>query len=683
MMNCPACQNPLRPLLTKKGITVDACPSCKGAFFDDGELEMFSKKKELLRQQLSQGLIQPHSGRNCPRCRKPMEEGGLFESDLMIDRCAQCRGIFLDDGELMRLMEKLETSFQPDPVTTNRTPSPLPQTGGSPLRLLSLPNLALRTMMTLGLLYGILGAVLIILAEMGILQAGGAVLIGLVVILFQFMLGPWLMDLSLRWLYKARWVSDNELPPYLVKFVKELSARQGIKYPRMGLIDDGAPNAFTYGHTPNNARIVITRGILNLLSEQEVKAVVAHEMGHVVHWDMVLMTVAQMVPLILYFIYRTLIRIKSRGRDKSAGARMAIALGAYILYIISEYIVLWFSRTREYHADRFAGDVTGDPNALSQALVKIAYGLAGKGNAQSGQEQENRRPVAQGALAAMGIFDQKAALSLAVVSSAGGGVDSVSGSTTAINIDCDQVADAMKWDLWNPWAAFYEIHSTHPLVAHRIRYLSNQASSMGLQPFIEFNFTKPESYWDDFLFELGIYFLPVFCLIPGLVFALLTQVPSFFGLSVAGLGFGSLLKTLYSYRSGDFPRMSIAALLSQVKVSRVRPVPATVEGVVVGKGVPGLIWSEDFVIQDPTGILFLDYRQPLAVWNWIFGFMRAGEYQGKKIMARGWFRRAPVPYLEMREFVVDGQTRRLYSYPARLVWNILLIVGGFVAAVAI
>ncbi len=170
-------------------------------------------------------------------------------------------------------------------------------------------------------------------------------------------------------------------------------------------------------------------------SEQEVKAVVAHEMGHLVHWDMVLMTVAQMVPLILYYIYRTLIRMKSRGRDKSAGARLAIALGAYILYIISEYIVLWFSRTREYHADRFAGEVTGDPNALSQALVKIAYGLAGAGSNQSAEAQENRRPVAQGALAALGIFDQKAALSLALVSSAGGASHETSGSSTAINAE--------------------------------------------------------------------------------------------------------------------------------------------------------------------------------------------------------------------------------------------------------
>ncbi|NIO19186.1 MAG: M48 family metalloprotease, partial [Candidatus Aenigmarchaeota archaeon] len=79
-----------------------------------------------------------------------------------------------------------------------------------------------------------------------------------------------------------------------------------MKNPRMGVIYDGAPNAFTYGHTPNNARVVLTRGLMDLLNEDEVKGVVAHEIGHAKHWDMLIMTAAQLVPLILYYIYRTL-----------------------------------------------------------------------------------------------------------------------------------------------------------------------------------------------------------------------------------------------------------------------------------------------------------------------------------------------------------------------------------------
>ena len=71
--------------------------------------------------------------------------------------------------------------------------------------------------------------------------------------------------------------------------------------------------------------------------------------------------------------------------------------------------------------------------------------------------------------------------------------------------------------------------------------------------------------------------------------------------------------------------------------------PARLRGTIIGKGVPGLIWSEDFVMRDGTGILFLDYRQPLHIWEWLFGLFRAGQFAGKPVEAVGWFRRRSVP----------------------------------------
>ena len=140
---------------------------------------------------------------------------------------------------------------------------------------------------------------------------------------------------------------------------------------RSGLIHDGAQR-FPYGHHPGNMRIVITQGILDLLEPEEVEGVVAHEIGHGKNWDMLLMTVVQLVPLLLFFIYRSALRFGGRGKGK--GYRIAVAVSAYVLYIASEYVVLWFSRCREYYADRFAGNVTGNPGALASALVKIGYG---------------------------------------------------------------------------------------------------------------------------------------------------------------------------------------------------------------------------------------------------------------------------------------------------------------------
>jgi heat shock protein HtpX len=77
-------------------------------------------------------------------------------------------------------------------------------------------------------------------------------------------------------------------------------------------------------------------------------------------------------------------------------------------------------------------------------------------------------------------------------------------------------------------------------------------------------------------------------------------------------------------------------------------VACTLRGRIIGKGVPGLVWSEDFVMQDDSGIIFLDYKQPLAIWEWLFGLLRAGEWQGREVTVTGWYRRAPVPYIELR-----------------------------------
>src|SRR4029079_6330521 len=99
------------------------------------------------------------------------------------------------------------------------------------------------------------------------------------------------------------------------------------------------------------------------------------------------------------------------------------------------------------------------------------------------------------------------------------------------------------------------------------------------------------------------------------------------GFAISLFGLGLLLKNLFRYRRGEFPRRTVAELLGEVKVSPVRPVLASLNGKIVGRGVPGLIFSEDFVLRDTTGIIFLDFNQPLAIWNKLFGLLKAGTYQ--------------------------------------------------------
>jgi Zn-dependent protease with chaperone function len=557
--------------------------------------------------------------------------------------------------------------------------------------LLALPNLFLRSLFTLTLLYGLLGLLLLTIVQFGYLGPGLAVGIGAAIVLLQFILGPWIMDLSLRFLYRMRWVKPDDLPEHLELFVDRVCREQRMRFPSFGIIDDGAPQAFTYGHHPSNARVVISRGLMQMLTPQEVECVVAHELGHARNWDMALMTIANLVPLLAYFLYRTAISIGEEN-DKGRLPGWAVAVGAYVVYIVSEYIVLWFSRTREYNADRFAGTVTGNPKALANALVKIAYGLAAQDSQEHQADSDAKDKKAEkkpalagaGALGALNIFDRKSAVNLVMNAATTGG------TAATAQVDPERVKSAMQWDLWNPWAKFYELHSTHPLVAKRLMYLSDQAAALGQEPYTTFDRSKPKTYWGGFFADLGVLALPFVGLAAGLaVFAFVGLTTGvwqlgWLGLAVTLLFLGALIRTRCVYRGKLFEHRTVAALLGHVQVSPVHPVPATVTGRIIGKGVPGLIWSEDFVIRDSTGILFLDYRQPLAIWSWFFGLLRAERYQGKEVRVQGWFRRGPTPYLEIYHLdVVDGSepSRTCYAYHATVFFcGLLTLLAGFATA---
>lgn len=677
-MKCPNCKDiELKSTMTKQGVEIDTCNQCHGVWLDKGEIFFFIRKINVFAQMLDEAIKKglPTQKLN-PKTQKPMFEITLFGGKLHLDYCPDTGGIWFDGGEFEQLdkikdlkitLDKI--SIQPEEIKPKDKP-PIPQ------MLTPLPNLFIRSCSVLFLLYALLIFVLITCVNFGVMFPDVAVLVGCGVVILQFLLGPWLMDLSLRFFYKISWKAI--LPVELTNFIRDTCIKQKMKFPRIGILEDGAPQAFTYGHHPSNARIVLSQGLIDLLEPEEVQAVVAHEIGHAKHWDMLVMTITYIVPLILYYIYRTLIKIPTKREDKSAAIRYGIAIISYIIYIISEYIVLWLSRTREYYADRFSGEVTKNPNALASALVKIAYGLAGQ---EKKEEKDRMRNPTLEAVGALGIFDPKYARALAIASY------SSPARKMGGKIDKGNLQGTMKWDLWNPWAKYYELNSTHPLIANRLKYLNEQSISLGQEPFVAFNLKKPESYWDEFFVDLLILWLPFLAVlcgigisIPGMIGQIRTphfEMP--FAWLLFLLGTAELVKTVFSYsHPTHFPLMNIASLLKKVKVSAVRPIPCTLKGKIIGRGVPGLIWSEDFVMQDDTGIIFLDYRQPFGIWEFLFGVLRAATFQNQEVTLTGWYRRSPVPYIELKNFTIGTTTHTCYVYHIKLIFATVLILVGIV-----
>jgi heat shock protein HtpX len=150
-----------------------------------------------------------------------------------------------------------------------------------------------------------------------------------------------------------------------------------IPRPKVYLVEDKTPNAFAFGRTQASSAIAIHTGLLDSLTKDEVRGVLAHEIGHIKHRDVLVMTLASALPAILYYIvYFGAIMASSRNRDGGGVNYLGAMLGGMVAQAIGTLLVLYLSRVREYYADDYSAHVTKSPGSLASALGKITYGLA-------------------------------------------------------------------------------------------------------------------------------------------------------------------------------------------------------------------------------------------------------------------------------------------------------------------
>jgi len=191
-------------------------------------------------------------------------------------------------------------------------------------------------------------------------------------VFLQYMISPKIVE----WSMKVKYVSETEYPK-LHLMVNELAHSANIPKPKVGISQINAPNAFAFGRSKRDGRVCVTQGLLKLLNEGELKAVLAHEISHIKHRDMVVITTLSVIPLICYFIYVSFFWSGLfRGRNRNTGAALAIAMAAFFAYMISNLLVLWASRIREYYADYGAAKLTSQPHTLASALFRIVHASA-------------------------------------------------------------------------------------------------------------------------------------------------------------------------------------------------------------------------------------------------------------------------------------------------------------------
>lgn len=180
----------------------------------------------------------------------------------------------------------------------------------------------------------------------------------------------WFSDKMVLKMYNAREVDETSAPRFY-GMVRELAQRAQLPMPKVYLIDEAAPNAFATGRNPEHAAVAATTGILNVLSERELRGVMAHELAHVKHRDILISTISATMAGAISMLANFAAFFGGRdseGRPANPIAGIAVAI---LAPLAASLIQMAISRAREFEADRGGAEISGDPAALASALDKI------------------------------------------------------------------------------------------------------------------------------------------------------------------------------------------------------------------------------------------------------------------------------------------------------------------------
>src|SRR3989338_1864622 len=179
----------------------------------------------------------------------------------------------------------------------------------------------------------------------------------------------WFSDTVVLKMYNAQQVDEQSAPKFY-PMIRELSQNAGLPMPRVYIIDAAQPNAFATGRDPEHAAVAATTGIMNILSERELRGVMAHELAHVKHRDTLISTISATIAGAISSIAQ--FGMLFSGGNRERGVHPVVALLIMIVAPIAAMLIqMAISRSREFEADRGGAEISGDPQALAAALEKI------------------------------------------------------------------------------------------------------------------------------------------------------------------------------------------------------------------------------------------------------------------------------------------------------------------------
>ena len=310
---------------------------------------------------------------------------------------------------------------------------------------MALEDLRISMFLTLAFIFGLTTlAFVFILDLLGLASPLSALILALAFNVGQWLISPYLVELF----YHVRELPYSEAP-HVHMALEEVVARSGLsEKPKLMIAEVPYPNAFAYGSPLTGNKVAVTRGLLNTLNKDEIAGVLGHEIGHIVHKDVQLMTFVSVLPAFFYIIGRSFL-YTGNGRDRDRSGIIALGVLSLLVYFILSLANLHLSRIREYYADYHSVKVAPNPAIGSARLMSALAKIVGY----------TGRMKLQGAQLHVAGFKE---LFIADPDSAVQDLDALEGYEAAKRIAERRVTFADK---------LMELFSTHPNIVERLRRL--------------------------------------------------------------------------------------------------------------------------------------------------------------------------------------------------------------------
>ncbi len=511
-----------------------------------------------------------------------------------------------------------------------------------------------------------------------------------------FFLSPWLLDGILSWCYGMKPLPRTTLfksSPEANKILRSYCQQHNWKVPPLKVLPTDAPLAMTYGFLPRFARIVVSQGLLEKLSEDEIALIYAREIYQFNPWNLAVMSLVTILTQIPYFIYSQLPNLAEHFSDLFKTRWLSwipdnitsmisnslkiitwvISLFSYGIYWILRWPALWISRRRVYYSDRIACNLTGNPNGLTRALLKISIGMS-----QSIQKDSQTSTLLEGFEFLMPM-SYKQALTFGSLATH------------------QPIESLLQWDIVNPHHKWMTLNHTHPLIGDRLLILSLYANFWQLETELDLspqNTTRTQailSRYSKLLLQGAPYFgVPLGLMMGSLIWLIggifttlgVWQLEWLFGdfwILAGCIPLGCSLGIFFRINA-FFPDIKPTTQLSNPSLADLYtstdtlPVDSQViclEGKLLGRPRLSNLLTQDLMLQTTGGLVKLHYiplLTPLA--NLWFPSTHPVDFCGETVKVTGWWRRGATPWIDVETLQTqDGKINLAGGHP---IWSTIL-----------